>query len=66
MKKLMLAERNVEHLNKLVEQLLDVRKAESGKIIPNFKTDDIIAFSKNILEHFDYALLKKIYSRNGC
>jgi len=58
-KKLMLAEKNAEHLNHLVEQLLDIRKAESGKITPNFKTNDIIAFSKKILEQFEYALEKK-------
>lgn len=58
-KKLMVAERNANHLNNLVEQLLDVRKAESGKIIPVFKAGDIISFSKKILEQFDYALDKK-------
>lgn len=58
-RKLMLAERNAQHLNNLVEQLLDVRKAESGKIIPHYKTGDIVAFSKNILENFDYMLEKK-------
>ena len=39
--KLELIKRNVKRLNYLIEQLLDVRKAESGKLVAKLNKDDI-------------------------
>ena len=57
--KLQLIKRNVKRLSYLVEQLLDVRKAESGKLTPKLKSDDIVSFTLNEVSHFTYALKKK-------
>ena len=57
--KLELIKRNVKRLNYLVEQLLDVRKAESGKLTPNIKFEDLVSFTKNEVSHFTYAIRKK-------
>lgn len=57
--KLHLVKRNVKRLNYLVEQVLDVRKAESGKLKPNLKKQDIVAFIKSESLHFKYAIQKK-------
>jgi len=57
--KLRLIKRNVKRLNYLVEQLLDVRKAESGKLSPKLKTEDLISFTKGEVSLFTYAIKKK-------
>ncbi len=57
--KLHLIKRNVKRLSYLVEQLLDVRKAESGKLSPKVKSEDIVSFTKNELTHFNYAIKNK-------
>ena len=57
--KLNLIKRNVKRLNYLVEQVLDVRKAESGTLKPKLKQQDIVAFIRNELLHFEYAIKKK-------
>lgn len=57
--KLQLVKRNVKRLNYLVEQLLDVRKAESGKLSPKSKSEEIVSFTKNEVSHFTYAVKKK-------
>lgn len=57
--KLQLIQRNVKRLNYLVEQLLDVRKAESGKLSANLKTEDIVSFTKDEASHFSYAVRQK-------
>jgi len=57
--KLELIKRNVKRLNYLVEQLLDVRKAESGTLKPKLKSRDIVEFTKNEVVHFDYAIKQK-------
>lgn len=56
---LKLVKRNVKRLNYLVEQLLDVRKAESGKLSPKMKLTDIISFTHSEVKHFNYALTRK-------
>ncbi len=56
---LILVKRNVKRLNYLVEQLLDVRKAESGKLSPKMKLNDIVSFTQSEVKHFNYALKKK-------
>ncbi len=57
--KMNLIKRNVKRLNYLVEQLLDVRKAESGTLVPKLKSEDIVKFTKNEVNHFNYAIQKK-------
>ncbi len=57
--KLQLIRRNVKRLNYLIEQLLDVRKAESGKLIAKLNKDDIVSFTKEELAHFSYAVKQK-------
>ncbi|PWD99496.1 hybrid sensor histidine kinase/response regulator transcription factor [Marinilabilia rubra] len=56
---LLLIKRNVKRLNYLIEQLLDVRKAESGKLVTKLQTQDIVAFTKEEISHFTYAIRKK-------
>lgn len=56
---LLLVKRNVKRLNYLVEQLLDVRKAESGTLKVNLKKRDIVAFTKAEISHFEYAIFQK-------
>ncbi|WP_366520168.1 two-component regulator propeller domain-containing protein [uncultured Carboxylicivirga sp.] len=57
--KLLLIMRNVKRLNYLIEQLLDVRKAESGKLVAQLQPMDIVAFSKEEIAHFTYAIHNK-------
>lgn len=57
--KLELIKRNVKRLNYLVEQLLDVRKSEFGKLTPKLKSEDILSFTENETSHFAYAVKKK-------
>lgn len=56
---LSLIKRNVKRLNYLVEQLLDIRKSESGKLTPKKQLLDLIAFTNNELLHFNYAIKQK-------
>ncbi|MCU4157869.1 response regulator [Carboxylicivirga sp. A043] len=56
---LLLIKRNVKRLNYLIEQLLDVRKAESGKLVAKLQNQDIIAFTKEEIAHFTYAIRNK-------
>ncbi len=57
--KLQLIKRNVKRLNYLVEQLLDVRKAESGKLTSQPKSEDIVSFTNEEIAHFTYAAKQK-------
>lgn len=57
--KLQLIKRNVKRLNYLIEQLLDVRKAESGKLLAKRNTEDIVSFTNNEVAHFSYAVQQK-------
>lgn len=57
--KLLLVKRNVNRLNYLIEQLLDVRRAEKGKLNAQLKDQDIVEFTKNEVSHFNYAIHKK-------
>ena len=51
--------RNVKRLNYLIEQLLDVRRAEKGKLVTQIQERDILAFTKKEIAHFTYAIDKK-------
>ena len=57
--KLLLIKRNVKRLNYLIEQLLDVRRAEKGKLVTQIQERDILAFTKKEITHFTYAIDKK-------
>jgi signal transduction histidine kinase/ligand-binding sensor domain-containing protein/DNA-binding response OmpR family regulator len=57
--KLELIKRNVKRLNYLIEQLLDVRKAESGKLTAKHNKEDIVAFTNEEIAHFTYAVKQK-------
>ena len=56
---LQLIKRNVKRLSYLVEQLLDVRKSESGVLSPKLQLLDLVSFTKEEAAHFTYALKKK-------
>ncbi|HKJ80329.1 MAG TPA: response regulator, partial [Prolixibacteraceae bacterium] len=62
--KIQLIKRNVKRLNYLIEQLLDVRKAESGKLSAKLNTGDIVSFTNNEVAHFSYAVQQKGLSLN--
>ena len=57
--KLQLIKRNVKRLNYLIEQLLDVRKAESGKLTAKLDKQDIVSFTREEVAHFDFAVKQK-------
>jgi len=53
--------RNAENLNKLINQLLDFRKLQTGNLKLNLTEADIVSFIRNIVNSFnDYALEKDI------
>lgn len=56
---LLLIKRNVKRLSFLVEQLLDIRKSETGKLTPRLEVEDLVSFSRKEAAHFTYALKKK-------
>lgn len=56
---LLLIKRNVKRLNYLIEQLLDVRKSESGKLSAELESQDIVSFTKEEVAHFSYAIQQK-------
>lgn len=58
-RKLELVKKNTNHLSKLVEQLLDFRKAESGHLIPHLSNLDLVEFTRSKLSHFSYSLEEK-------
>ncbi|WP_439130885.1 hybrid sensor histidine kinase/response regulator transcription factor [Polaribacter sp.] len=57
--KLLLVKRNVNRLNYLIEQLLDVRRAEKSKLDVQIEMKDIIDFTRKEISHFNYAISKK-------
>jgi signal transduction histidine kinase/ligand-binding sensor domain-containing protein/DNA-binding response OmpR family regulator len=57
--KLELIKRNVKRLNYLIEQLLDVRKAESGKLVAKLNKNDMVSFTMEEMAHFSYAVKQK-------
>ena len=57
--KLELIKRNVKRLNYLIEQLLDVRKAESGKLTATLNKEDIVDFTNEEIAHFTFAVKQK-------
>lgn len=56
---LQLIKRNVKRLSYLVEQLLDVRKSESGVLSPKLQVEELVSLTKKEVAHFTYALKKK-------
>ncbi len=58
---LKLMHRNAENLNKLINQLLDFRKLQTGNLKLNLTEADIVSFIRNIVNSFnDYAIEKDI------
>ncbi|MCF8362492.1 MAG: response regulator [Prolixibacteraceae bacterium] len=57
--KLQLIKRNVKRLNYLIEQLLDIRKAEIGKLVAKPEKEDIVAYTKEEITHFSFAIKQK-------
>ena len=56
---LKLIQRNVKRLKFLTEQLLDLRKAETGNLIAKTAKIDILDFIKNEIRYFEYAVQNK-------
>lgn len=56
---LSLVMRNVKRLNFLVEQLLDIRKAESGSLKAKLQPIDLLEFTREEVSHFSYFIMKK-------
>jgi len=53
--------RNTRHLDRLINQLLDFRKLETGNLKLEFTHDDIVSLVSNVVNSFDdYAKEKKI------
>ncbi|HPF51318.1 MAG TPA: two-component regulator propeller domain-containing protein [Draconibacterium sp.] len=58
---LKLMHRNAQNLNKLISQLLDFRKMQTGNLKLNLTEDDIVSFLRNIVNTFnDYAIERDI------
>ncbi|MFV0593982.1 MAG: two-component regulator propeller domain-containing protein [Draconibacterium sp.] len=58
---LKLMHRNAENLNKLINQLLDFRKLQTGTLKLNLTEADIVGFIRSIVDSFnDYAIEKNI------
>lgn len=45
--------RNCLRINRIVNQLMDIRKIDSGKLILNFRQTDIIPFIRDIMQPFE-------------
>jgi len=58
---LKLMQRNAQNLNKLINQLLDFRKLQTGTLKLNLTEADIVGYIRNIVDSFnDYAIEKDI------
>jgi len=58
---LKLMHRNAQNLNKLINQLLDFRKMQTGNLRLNLTEADIVGFLRNIVDTFnDYAIERDI------
>ncbi|WP_073002231.1 hybrid sensor histidine kinase/response regulator transcription factor [Mariniphaga anaerophila] len=58
---LTLMHRNTRNLNKLVNQLLDFRKLQTGNLKLDLADGDIVSFIRNVVDSFnDYAIEKEI------
>ncbi|WP_372772681.1 two-component regulator propeller domain-containing protein [Mangrovibacterium sp.] len=58
---LKLIQRNAQNLDKLISQLLDFRKLQTGNLTLNLTQADIVAYIRNIVGSFnDYAIEKDI------
>ncbi|WP_167607215.1 two-component regulator propeller domain-containing protein [Maribellus sediminis] len=54
-------QRNAQNLNRLINQLLDFRKLQSGNLKLNLTEADLVSFIRNIVNSFtDYAIEKDI------
>ena len=49
----------MKRLNYLIEQLLDVRRAEKGKLAVQLHEHDIVAFTRKEISHFNFAIHQK-------
>jgi len=63
LKQLGLVYKNATKLKYLIEQLLDFRKAEVGKLNVKLSRVELNNFIKNEIDHFDYALKEKGLTR---
>lgn len=50
---LSIIERNISHLTKLINQLLDFRKIEAGKLIPKYTLNDGVEIIRDSMRTFD-------------
>ena len=57
--KLEIINRNVKRLRYLTEQLLDIRRAEAGKLVPKLQSINIVEFAQNESNHFEFAIESK-------
>ncbi|WP_167615921.1 hybrid sensor histidine kinase/response regulator transcription factor [Maribellus sediminis] len=58
---LRMMQRNAQNLNRLINQLLDFRKLQSGNLKLNLTEADLVSFIRNIVNSFnDYAIEKDI------
>jgi signal transduction histidine kinase/ligand-binding sensor domain-containing protein/CheY-like chemotaxis protein len=58
-KQLSMVHRNATKLKYLIEQLLDFRKVEVGKLEASFRKVELNQFVKNEIDHFDFILKDK-------
>jgi signal transduction histidine kinase/DNA-binding response OmpR family regulator len=49
---LSLVQKNAHRLLRLVDQMLDLRKADAGKLLLRAREDDIVAFTQDIIQDF--------------
>ncbi|WP_372648133.1 two-component regulator propeller domain-containing protein [Draconibacterium sp.] len=56
---LTLMQRNAQNLDRLISQLLDFRKLQSGNLRLNLTEADIVSFVRNIVESFNHYAIEK-------
>ena len=56
---LQLMQRNAQNLDRLISQLLDFRKLQSGNLKLNLTEADIVSFVRNIVESFNHYAIEK-------
>ena len=54
-----LMQRNAQNLDRLISQLLDFRKLQSGNLKLNLTEADIVSFVRNIVESFNHYAIEK-------
>lgn len=53
------AQESAQHLGRLFQDLLDVSRAEDGRLKSNPKVVDVVAFTQNIVSHFEMKAKEK-------